>query len=846
MRKTILWKDAFQAITHSLGRYIAIILLIGLGTFAFTGLKMAGPDMRATGADFFNKHNLADVTVTSNYGINSTDRMTIRNLPEVKQASFGYFQDVKNKHNNDTLRVFSKSGDLSSYELISGHFPKNRNEIALSYLLKKKYRIGQKITFTKPGILKNKTFKIVGFVKASEFLDKNQIGQTNIGNGRLTGIAVTTPSAFASPVYQVSRVTFKNTQNLSPFSVTYRNRVYHDQDKLQTALNKNRADKHQKYVTMYKNQYRKKAAEQMLKRGISVDPAQIKVPKNKIKIAYPSYTISGREESQGYASYRADSERVEVLANVFPGFLFAVAAFVSLTTMMRFVEEERTNIGTLKALGYSNGAIAIKFLLYSTSAAILGVILGASFGYTFLPDLIIKAYLASSTLGTGYEINFAWGPLLISLLVALISTTVISIFTLHQTLREQPSALLLPKPPKNGSRILLEHWSWLWNHMSFSAKVTARNIFRYKSRMLMTIIGVAGCTGLLVMGFGIRDSLQGIGGIQYSDIQKNDVIALRSSNVTKKEQNKLDNLLKEKDIKQSNAIQYQQLTKHIASSGSTENVMLMVPKSNKNFKKSINLRERQSKKKLQLTNNGVIISEKLANILNAKKGSTISLKNSHGKTYRFKVNGICEMYLGHYIFMNQQEYEKATGKKYATNAYLVTMRKHSSAFINRVSRKLVKSAAIETVISSSANRRLLGSFTGSLNEVIFILILISGMLAVVVIYNLTNINVAERIRELSTIKVLGFYDNETTMYIYRETIILSGLGIIVGFGFGWWLHYFIITSLPPDVAMFDPNMYPMNFVFSALIPAMITAALAIVVHQKIKRINMLDALSSID
>lgn len=846
MRKTILWKDAFQAITHSLGRYIAIILLIGLGTFAFTGLKMAGPDMRATGADFFNKHNLADVTVTSNYGINSTDRMTIRNLPEVKQASFGYFQDVKNTHNNDTLRVFSQSNNISSYELTKGKFPANKSEIALTYLLNKKYHIGQKITFAKPGILKNKTYKIVGFVKSSEFLDKNQIGQTNIGNGRLTGIAVTTANAFASPVYQVSRVTFKNTQNLSPFSVTYRNRVYRDQNKLQNALNKNRADKYQKYVQLYQNQYRKKAAEQMMKRGIPINSAEIKVPKNKIKIAYPSYTISSREESQGYASYRADSERVEVLANVFPVFLFAVAALVSLTTMMRFVEEERTNIGTLKALGYGNGAIAIKFLLYSTSAAVIGVALGASLGYTFLPNLIIKAYLASSTLGTGYELNFAWSPLLISLAIALISTTVVSMFTLHNTLKEKPSALLLPKPPKNGSRILLERIPWIWNHMNFSSKVTARNIFRYKSRMLMTIFGVAGCTGLLVMGFGIRDSLQGIGNIQYSTIQKNDVIALRNSNVTKKEQNKLDNLLKEKDIKQSNAIQYQQLTKHIASSGSTENVMLMVPKSNKNFKKSINLRERQSKKKLQLTNNGVIISEKLANILNAKKGSTISLKNSHGKTYRFKVNGICEMYLGHYIFMNQQEYEKATGKKYATNAYLVTMRKHSSAFINRVSRKLVKSAAIETVISSSANRRLLGSFTGSLNEVIFILILISGMLAVVVIYNLTNINVAERIRELSTIKVLGFYDNETTMYIYRETIILSGLGIIVGFGFGWWLHHFIITSLPPDVAMFDPNMYPMNFVFSALIPAMITAALAIVVHQKIKRINMLDALSSID
>lgn len=846
MHKTILWKDAFQAITHSLGRYIAIILLIALGTFAFTGLKMAGPDMRATGADFFAQHNLADVTVTSNYGINSTDRNTIRNLPEVKEATFGYFQDVKVKGKSDTLRVFSQSNTLSSYQLIKGHFPENKTEIALSYLLKRKYHLGQKITFTKPGIFKNKTYQIVGFVKASEFLDKNQIGQTNIGNGRLTGIAVTSHHAFAAPVYQIARITFKNTANLSPFSVTYRNRVYADQNKLQDALNQNRADKYQKYRTMYKNQYRQAAAKQLLKRGIPVNPAQIKVPQNKIKIDYPSYTINSREESQGYASYRADSERVEVLANVFPVFLFAVAALVSLTTMMRFVEEERTNIGTLKALGYSNGAIAIKFVLYSTSAAILGVILGASLGYSFLPNLIIKAYLSSSTLGADYQLNFAWGPLLMSLAVALFSTTAVSMFTLSRTLREQPSALLLPKPPKNGSRILLEYIPFLWKRMSFSAKVTARNIFRYKSRMLMTILGVAGCTGLLVMGFGIRDSLQGIGNIQYSQVLKNDVIALKNRHVNQTERQKLNKIFTSNDVTQTNAVQYQSLTKHLNSNGATENIMLIAPQSTKNFSKSINLRERQGKKKLTLSGNGVVISEKLAHILNVKKGATISLKDAHGKILRFKVSGICEMYLGHYIFMNQAEYTKATGKKFKSNAYLVTLKKHSPGNINRVSRDLVKTGAIETIVSTSSNRKLLGSFTGSLNEVILILILISGMLAVVVIYNLTNINVAERIRELSTIKVLGFYDNETTMYIYRETIILSALGIIVGFGFGWWLHHFIITSLPPDMAMFDPNMYPLNFVFSALIPAIITAALAIVVHHKIKRINMLDALSSID
>lgn len=846
MRKTILWKDAFQAITHSLGRYIAIILLIGLGTFAFIGLKMAGPDMRATGSDFFNKYNLADVTITSNYGINSTDRATIRNLPEVKQASFGYLQDAKIQNNQTVLRIYSNSNTLSRYQVTKGKLPDTKNEIALSYQLRNKYRIGQKITFAKAGILKSKHFKIVGFIKSAEFLDKSEFGQTTLGNGRLSGIAVASHSAFASPVYQVSRVTFKNTANLSPFSVAYRNRVYHDQKQLQKALNANRKDKYQKYLALYQKQYQQKAAAKIAKQGLPIKPSQIQVPKNKIKIDYPAYTISAREESQGYSSYRADSERVEVLANVFPVFLFAVAALVSLTTMMRFVEEERTNIGTLKALGYTNSAVAIKFLLYSTSAAILGVILGASLGYTFLPNMIIKAYLANSILGTDYQLNFAWEPLLISLAVALISTTLVSMLTLHQTLREKPSALLLPKPPKNGSRILLERIPFIWKHLSFSAKVTARNIFRYKSRMLMTVFGVAGCTGLLVMGFGIRDSLQGIGDIQYSQVQKNDVIALKNNNATKKEKAKLAKLLHSNSITRGNAINYQQLTKHLASNGSTENIMLIAPKSASQFRKSINLRERKTHKKLSLPKNGVIISEKLAQILNVKVGSTISLKDSHNKTYHFKVKGICEMYLGHYIFMNSQEYAKTMKQKYRVNAYLITMASHKISYVNKISRQLIKTGAVQTVISNSANRKILSSFTGSLNEVIFILILISSILAIVVIYNLTNINVAERIRELSTIKVLGFYDDETTMYIYRETIILSLIGIVVGFGFGAWLHHFIITSLPPDAAMFDPNMRPLNFVFSALIPAIITAILAIAVHHKIKNINMLDALSSIE
>lgn len=242
----------------------------------------------------------------------------------------------------------------------------------------------------------------------------------------------------------------------------------------------------------------------------------------------------------------------------------------------------------------------------------------------------------------------------------------------------------------------------------------------------MTILGIAGCTGLLVMGFGIRDSLQGIGKIQYSEVLKNDVIALKNRHVNKAEQQKLDKIFTGSDVTQANAVQYQQLTKHLSNNGATENIMLIAPQSTKNFNKSINLRERQSKKKLNLSNNGVVISEKLAHILNVKKGATISLKDAHGKLLRFKVSGICEMYLWHYIFMNQAEYTKATGRKFKSNAYLVTLKKHSPGNINRVSRDLVKTGAIETVVSTSSNWKLLGGFTGSLNEVILILILIQG------------------------------------------------------------------------------------------------------------------------
>ncbi|WP_209685845.1 ABC transporter permease [Lactobacillus colini] len=843
MKEKKLFKDALQAIPNSLGRYLAIILLIALGTLAFVGLRMTGPDMRMSASEFFNQYHLADVTITSNYGLNHADQNTIDKQANIKQVSWGYYQDAEIEDRSDTIRIFSNSKKISSYELISGRMPANDHELALSYLMNKNYHLGQKVTLKRKGILKNKTYRIVGFVKSSEYLDKNQIAQTNLGTGKLTGIGVTTSNAFNSKSYQIARIIFKDTANLSPFSTKYRNQVYHNQKHLLTSLNKNRASKYQSAKKQVQDQAKQQFLSKLARHSTSITPNQIKIPTFKIKLPYPSYTISSREDSIGYSSYRADAERVEVLAAVFPTFLFAVAALVSLTTMMRFVEEERANIGLLKALGYSNMAVRLKFLIYSTSAAIIGVALGASVGYTFLPNMITKAYTVNSTLASNLHLYFLWSPVLVSLLVALLATSVISIITLDATLHEKPTRLMLPKTPKYGSRILLERATFIWKHLSFSAKVTARNIFRYKSRMLMTIMGIAGCTGLLVMGLGIRDSLQGISDIQYSQIMKNDIIALTNQQITQKQKINLRKTLHDSKIRNYQAAHYAQLTKHLDKSGATENVILIAAGDATKFKDVINLRNRQTKEQLSLKDNSIVISEKLAKILNAKVGSIINL-NEGNKSYSFKVGGISEMYIGHYIFMNRHEFTKTMGSKYTTNAYLITMKKRSE--VNQISRKLMKQADVQTIISNSSNSKLLTGFTGSLNQVILILVLISSLLAVVVIYNLTNINIAERIRELSTVKVLGFYDEEATMYIYRETIILSLIGILFGFGFGWWLHHFIITNLPPDMAMFNPAMYPMNFIVSALIPAVITLVMSIAVYHQIKRINMLDALKSVE
>lgn len=360
----------------------------------------------------------------------------------------------------------------------------------------------------------------------------------------------------------------------------------------------------------------------------------------------------------------------------------------------------------------------------------------------------------------------------------------------------------------------------------------------------MTIFGVAGCTGLLVMGFGIRDSLSGISNIEYSRIIKYDLVAVQNNAAAAQSKQRLQTVLNDKNVKGHTGVYYQQLTKKAGDDHAVQQISMIVPQNQKSFTDYFAVKNRQTQKTLNLDDHGVVISEKLARLLNAKAGSTIRLKDDAGNWHSMKVSGIMEMYIGHYIVMSPQAYQYIFSQRYQVNAQLITLKKASR--LQSLSRQLMQTGGVWGINQNVNNQRTIDNTMGSLNRVMIILIGMAALLALVVIYNLSNINVEERMRELSTIKALGFYDQEVTLYIYRETVILSLIGILFGYLVGIGLHRFIILSLPPANAMFDPTMTLANFIASALIPAVITAGVAMMMHSKIKNVDMLDALSSVD
>ena len=1010
MVKRILWKDIRQTLSGSIGRFVSIVCLMALGSFALVGLKVAGPDMQATGAEFYGRNNLADVTVVSTYGLSEDDKDVIGRADGVRGIEYGYFKDVVIKGTDSSMRVFSKPEYISTYDVVEGRMPKRQGEIVLDLNQRSAFAVGSTLDVTEKAdisgstVLRHHRFEVVGFVRASEIVSGLNMGQSTSGSGTLTSYAVAMPSEFDSEVTMIARIVYNDTEHLNYWTDDYRDRIQKHKDQLvkllagqpearessireqqqekidqarqqvkdseqqlddartQLELTKTMLDQaaamlnkmervgttgavyeqlKQRYETVlgqyntsvqeynerleeYNNglqqyqdgvnqleqgsqEYQNNAdnlaqasnliankqaqlgqvasqagstavdgAEQLIEGQRSIEKAEeeyesklaefnsnkpkaekkIAEAKTRIELAQeqadnltvPAYSVSGRREgltSQGYRVYMVIVNIIGKLANIFPIFLYFVAALVTFTTMGRMVDEERTNSGTLKAFGYTNGDVMLKFTVYGFTASTIGTVIGVPAGHTVLPLIVEHAYSSGFTMPS-IKLGFHPWVTLVSFLLAWMSAVVPTWIVASRELREKPAALLLSKPPAKGSKIFLERVTPIWNRLNFTRKVTARNIFRYKMRMFMTIFGVCGAVSLLTAGLGVQASIGQIGERQFDELIHYDLIAVEQSSTNSAQIDELKKALNKDSVSSSIAAHYEELSKTSGKNSDKQQITLLATDDAYNFGTYLTLRDRSSHEKRIMVNDGAIISERLSEMLHVSVGDSFSVTDAGGVERTVKVSGICEMYIGHFVFMNAQCYEKMFGTDYSENSYMVRLKDSSVANAERQGARLMKLSAVQSVVQNTTQKNMVSTIVESLNQIMEVLIIVAVMLAVVILYNLTNLNVSERIRELSTIKVLGFHTNETTMYIYRETMLLSGLGILAGYGFGAWLHGYIVTEVPPDEVMFDPALGWKAFVVPLLVVGVVLAVLGWVVYRRLKTVDMLAALKSVE
>lgn len=591
---------------------------------------------------------------------------------------------------------------------------------------------------------------------------------------------------------------------------------------------------------------KKEAETQLAEAKLKLEEAQDQI--NKLKT--PEWLIMDRSKTTSAESYKTDAERIDSIARLFPLIFFLVAALVALTTMTRMIEEERLTIGTYKALGYSNGKIASKFLIYATLASGSGALLGIIVMSEILPSVIMGAYGAMYRMP--HSLLNPIDPLIaiISFLAGVGITVLVTLAVVWSSLRENPSSLMRPKTTKAGSKILLERIGILWNKLSFSGKVTMRNLSRYKKRSAMTIIGIAGCTGLLVTGFGLNDALNDMINKQYDEIISYNTTVTEVDSPTETAKSDLSNLMSDNQYVSSSTSVSSKLI--IATQNDTKNVYasLIVPSDFSSFNKIWKIRERGSGTSLSSPTNGVLISEKLSNLFNIKVGDDITLcqqddmGNASNKRIGAKVSGIFENYLFNYVICSASTYSELYDDAEPTYSTYYAQISENNISKDEFSERAQSTEAVKTI---SYNDDTISTYKNSLsavNMVVVVLVACAALLAFIVLYNLNNINICERRREIATLQVLGFNSREVTMYIYRETIILTLLGCIVGMLFGLLLEGFVVSSAEGNMMMFGREIHALSFAISCVITIIFSCAVMFIMRRKFDQVDMVESLKS--
>lgn len=856
MKKTFL-KNLLRDIKKSIPRFLSIVIIIALGVAFYGGVRAASPDMKISIDNYLKTNNFMDFKIVSILGITKDDVKEVRNIKGVKQAEGSYSVDGLIKVNDGLVVVNINSmpdkNGINRINIIGGRTAENLKEAVVEEKFLKTYKlnIGDYINISSGNELnikdklKNNHFKIVGIAQSPMYISaQRQI--SSIGNGDVKGFVYITPEVFKSNIY--TEMSVKSDLEESDGSLLnnkeYKFNIAQLENKLKN-MGIKRSEKRYKEVL---KEYEEKTSDEEIKLNAYKDEDLNNIFKGYKElekseyIQVPEWYILGRNSNVGYENFRQDSDRIDNIGRIFPIIFFMVAALVSLTAMTRMVQENRKEIGTLVALGYSKIDIVLHYLIYSYLASFIGSIIGISFGFKVFPPLVMRAYSSLYTI-PNYMTPFNVKLALESSLLAIFFITLSSLGAVLKELKESPMSLMRPKPPKDGKTIFLEKINFIWQTLSFMGKITVRNIFRYKVRFFMTLIGIAACTGLIITGFGLREGITRAIDKQFYDIYRYDMQAGLGKNIDNKEKENIkESVIKNNDISSVlfTCVRNASVNKKQSES---EEVYIVVPESKDNINKYIDLNMKG--KPIILGNEGVVITEKLSKLLKKAAGDYIQL-HMDNKNINAKISAVTEQYVQHYIYMSPEYYKKIINENIEFNNFYGVLKDNSKDNEQDILNRLREMNTISFVSFKKNNEVNINKSIDSINSVVLVLIISSGILSFIVIYTLTDININERKRELCTMKLLGFYDSELAFYVYKENIILTIGGGIAGVIYGIFINKFIVSTAETNVMLFVKIINPVYYIYSFLITILFSIIVNIVMYKRFKKINMIESLKSIE
>ena len=827
-------KNLLREIKRTFTKFLSIFAICALGVAFFAGIRATSPDMKEAGDRLYNTYNLSDISVISTSGLTADNIRDLESIEGIQAVRASLFVDAMARGTGEkekNLRLYSMPIKLKSeyaplidlipdygidtspeyemngVEIVSGRMPLNDTETALDYTLEGSLvkQLGDEITLTTSG--GTVTLRVVGFIRSPMYISMFERGTSSIGNGTSDGFAYASGNAISSlgtklPVmsllntyYTRADIVISGKEGLSAYSDEYE------------ALVNEVTDRIEDYASTQSG----------------------------------TWYIQDRSGNPGYSDYSENTDRIAAVGDVFPLIFFIVAALVCLTTMTRMVEEQRIEMGTMKALGYGGWQIAMKYAVYAMSACISGGVVGAIIGFKLFPYVIMKGYSIMYYLGkleTPYRADIAF----MAIAAMAVCTAAATFSACYASLKEVPATLMRPKAPKAGRRVLLEKIPFIWKKLSFTSKVTVRNLFRYKKRFFMSVIGIAGSGALLVTAFGLNDSIFGIIEKQFGDIWQMDVQAYVYEAMPLADMQEL--LGKNPANDDFDSVMFCLDSQMECKNGgrSQSGVHLLGVESAGSMAGRINLHNGGAR--VTLDDSGVVVTAKLAETLSIKAGDEINMRTG-GEDHFMRVIGVADNYVYHYVYITAAYYETVFGKAMQYNGFMGNLKDGlTDETMDAMSTQLLSDSRMYTVRTIGSIYDSVWDSLSILNYVVLVLILGSGMLTFVVMLNLTNINIGERMRELATLRVLGFYDKEMYAYIFRENNALSVIGAFVGLVFGKIMHLFVIRTCEVDMVMFVRSAKPLSYVYAFALTIVFSLIVNLLMRPKVRAIDMVESLKS--